>query len=31
VPLGIVKAATYHGLVIEERAGAWHGRVYFDV
>jgi len=31
VPLGIVKAATYHGLVIEERGGVWHGRVYFDV
>lgn len=26
-----VKAVTYHDLMVEERAGQWFGRVYFDV
>jgi SHS2 domain-containing protein len=26
-----IKAVTYHDLAIEERAGGWYGRVYFDV
>lgn len=26
-----IKAVTYHGLVVEERADGWYGRVYFDV
>lgn len=38
VPLSLVemtgpsiKAVTYHGLVVGEEGGQWHGRVYFDV
>lgn len=26
-----IKAVTYHGLIVEEGDGGWHGRVYFDV
>ena len=26
-----IKAVTYHGLVVEQRADRWHGTVYFDV
>lgn len=26
-----IKAVTYHDLVVEERAGGWFARVYFDV
>jgi SHS2 domain-containing protein len=30
-PAHLVKAVTYHGLVVEERDGGWHARVVLDV
>jgi SHS2 domain-containing protein len=27
----VIKAVTYHGLVVEHRGDGWHGTVYFDV
>jgi SHS2 domain-containing protein len=30
-PAHLVKAVTYHGLVVEERADGWHARVVLDV
>jgi len=30
-PIGVVKAATYHRLSVEQKEGVWRARVYFDV